>query len=313
MTILTKEPKNVRSCAKPLAFTVSARAAFRHLLRHFALNQGTRELVVPGYIGYSAFEGSGVYDPIVETRTPHSFCPVRPDLSMDLGWLEQRLKTGQVHSVLVIHYFGFVQHAMEAVVDLCHRHGARVIEDCAHTMDSPVGHFGDYTLYSIHKLFATDHGGILRVNTDELDLLDRIGDADRIRSTALAQYARTDRALTSETRIRNFQFLANHAASFSKLCAPMYPSLPAGTVPLNFPVLVHGGKREALYKALVARDCVPVSLYHTLIPALHEHADFSTARSISKSILNFPVHQDTTTQALERLVETLTAIQHEGL
>src|SRR5690606_6721723 len=87
------------------AFTNSARTAFEVFLRGHVWPSGS-SLLMPGYIGYTDREGSGVFDPVRNTGTPFTFYPLGERLQVDLDRMEALLATGRHPMLLVIHYFG---------------------------------------------------------------------------------------------------------------------------------------------------------------------------------------------------------------
>lgn len=85
----------------------------------------------------------------------------------------------------------------------------------------------------------------------------------------------------------------------------MHPFLDKGTVPLNFPIIVNNDKREKLYFKLIEDGIITTSLYYRIISEI-DRVEFPVSYSISNSILNLPVHQDTTKEDLRFIVKHLT-------
>src|SRR6476620_5938194 len=85
----------------------SARAAFLAFLRQVSV--GANECVLlPAYVGWSAREGSGVFDPIREAWCAFAFYRVDQRLRADVDDVARQLRERRVKVLVVIHYFGYV-------------------------------------------------------------------------------------------------------------------------------------------------------------------------------------------------------------
>ena len=293
-----------------LAFTRSARSAWRLILETTTFAPGT-SLLVPAYIGITDREGSGISDPIEQTRTPFTLYALNDSLSPNHDELEEMLATRNHPLLLVVHYFGVVQVDLERLYSACRRHDAIMIEDCAH-VPGPLrrsggpGTVGDAAIYSLHKSIAVPSGGILRVNCPTLALPDPLP-TDRCDPGCLEQLVRTDMVDVATRRRKNYRWLSDRLANVDGLTI-MYPDPILGElVPHDFPVRIHDGLREKLYFALMAEDLPTIALYYRLIDAITLQA-FPRSHALSKEILNLPVHQDTEIADLERLCERLVSI-----
>ena len=69
--------------------------------------------------------------------------------------------------------------------------------------------------------------------------------------------------------------------------------IAAGEVPQSFPIVLHYGDRDRIYREMNAAGFGVVSLYHTLVPAIDPQL-FPASAQLSRRILNLPVHQDAT-------------------
>ena len=61
---------------------------------------------------------------------------------------------------------------------------------------------------------------------------------------------------------------------------------------------------------MIEKGAVPVALYHTLIPEVMS-PEFSNTVAFSSMILNFPVHQDTLTEDVDRVCDTFFEILNQ--
>jgi dTDP-4-amino-4,6-dideoxygalactose transaminase len=312
MAFIEKENKDLRSYRSGRIFTASARAAMAFILQAHK-RMDPRGILLPAYIGLSKIEGSGVFDPIRVSTINYAFYPVDKRLRPDLDALEAQLRSGAFQLVFLIHYFGVPQVDVEQFVALCHRYGVKVIEDCAHTLlggleGRLLGSYGDYAIFSIHKSTATADGGFF---LDHAGLLDAasLPPSMCISPATLAEFADTNLEASARNRLRNYDAVQQWVASLPQL-TPMFDLIPAGAVPLNFPVIVSQCKREHLYFNLIGREILPTALYHTLIPEISAQ-EFPHSHFVCTNILNLPTHADISQTHLAAYEEALRGAIHE--
>jgi dTDP-4-amino-4,6-dideoxygalactose transaminase len=118
----------------------------------------------------------------------------------------------------------------------------------------------------------------------------------------MEQFLRTDMESISIKRRNNYHWLANRLAQAGGLTI-LYPDI-GDLVPHDFPIVVHDGHREKLYFELMKEELPTIALYYRLIDAITPD-DFPISHTLSKSILNLPIHQDTDKADLERLTDRL--------
>lgn len=304
--MITKEAKDPSRFMLPFYYTQSARSGFESFLQWFNETCGGKVLL-PAYIGETEKEGSGVMDPVRNAGVAYDFYSVNRQLQPDLDALHARLASGAYKAMLVIHYYGFVQCDMAKIKGWCQEHDVLLIEDCAHTLRSHIsgqalGTFGDCAFHSLHKLTAAQEGGLFLVHSD-LRFSVPAAVTSKLSVTALNQYLRTDLDKTAEVRRENYQYYLDHLPYLSGI-EWLYPELPVGVVPLNFPILIQGGKREPLYFALVDRGVTVVSLYYRLIHEIDEQT-FPVSYDISRSILNLPTHQDMRKEDMDVVIQAM--------
>lgn len=300
--MITKEPQIKSNFQLNKLFTKSARSAFLHILRKLR-NEG-KTLLLPGYIGMNQYEGSGVFDVVGISRIDYQFYPIDEKFAPQIDNLN--LSEDKDYCFLLIHYFGFPAHNFQEIIDLCKRRNIVLIEDCAHTLDGSyegrkLGSIGDYAFHSIHKVLATDDGGVLVDNTGE-GSFNFTPDDEGIKKETIARFAFAEQDKISDTRISNYQYylkLLKVDPSFEII----FPELRKGVVPLNFPVLIKNGKREKLYFDLENEGIVTCALYYKMIPQV-ENSDLTISHNLSESILNLPVHQDTSKEDIELICST---------
>jgi dTDP-4-amino-4,6-dideoxygalactose transaminase len=122
------------------------------------------------------------------------FYRIAGDLTIDLGDLEAGLRLAP-GPVLVIHYFGFADRALEDVVGLCRALDVPLLEDCAHALFSsrgpaPLGSFGAVAAYSFPKSLPLLEGGALRWNVGREARAPSLRRSDTARSVYARELAR---------------------------------------------------------------------------------------------------------------------------
>lgn len=304
--MITKEPHSKIGFQKNQLFTKSARNAFLHILRK--MRDENRTLLLPAYIGINNYEGSGVFDVVSISRISYEFYEINSKFSPDLYSLE--IDSNKKYCLLLIHYFGFVADNFEHIISLCANKDIVLIEDCAHTLSGrfngqKLGSFGQYAFHSIHKILPSDDGGILVDNSTQKHF-SFSADDEGIKKETIALYALAQHDEISQKRIENYHSylkLLETTESFDLL----HPELAEGIVPLNFPIMVKNGKREKLYFELEKKGILTCALYYRMIPQIAQ-TDYPISHSMSDSILNLPVHQDTETADIEYICETINSL-----
>ena len=289
---IEKEAKSANSLLGSRQWTSSARTAMIHILQ-LCKSVDTRGILLPSYIGLSQIEGSGVFDPIRTSGIAYEFYDLDRALKPNLASLTEQLKSGKFQLVFLIHYFGCPQVDVEAFCSLCSEYGVEVIEDCAHTItggtdDRPLGTFGNYAIFSIHKSTTSDAGGFFY---DHNNLLGgaKVSQNIQIDLNSLGILANTDLYGIALSRRRNYEKVASWVSSVSGVKL-FFDDIGHGDVPLNCPIIVERGLREALYFNLIQKGIKPTALYNTLIPEI-DPKKFPDAYFVAENILNLPTHQ----------------------
>jgi dTDP-4-amino-4,6-dideoxygalactose transaminase len=95
------------------------------------------------------------------------------DYCIDPGAIERAI-TPRTRAILPVHHGGSACR-MDAILEIAHRHGLRVIEDAAHGLGTeiagrPVGGFGDATVFSFYptKNVTSGRGGMITTDDDAL-------------------------------------------------------------------------------------------------------------------------------------------------
>jgi dTDP-4-amino-4,6-dideoxygalactose transaminase len=270
---------------------ISARSAFEHVLT----NSEIRTILLPGYIGYSTREGSGVFDPVRNSNKIPTFYRLNKNLTIDIPDLTTKLHNQTGSIVLIIHYFGFIDPNISEIRQIVKDNNCLLIEDYAHAYFSflkrPVLKF-DFAFFSLHKQFPSDFGGLLLSKKLDLQL------AETLISFPFWNY---NYFAISQKRRSNFMYLLNIFKNIKEV-ELLHSKLPRNIVPQTFPLLLKNKEiRDHLYFKLNENGFGAVSLYHELIDEIP--SNFNIERNVSDRILNLPVHQDTNPSQLKLLTK----------
>ncbi|MDO9556281.1 MAG: hypothetical protein Q7J82_01690 [Coriobacteriia bacterium] len=288
----------------------SAREGMLDLFQNMLSEGMIHTILLPAYIGWSAKEGSGIFDPLKGLAGVNlQYYKMTPDLSIDLDDLSDRmaaLDEGKF-AVLVVNYFGFIDARIHEVACAIREHSGWIVEDNAHgffTYEYADETFSDATFFSLHKMFPFEHGGSLVVHTEPLSALTYHGQYPGPTEYNPWQY---DVPGIARARCENYRKLESivSARGISEFFVPLKPEgLPEGIVPQTFPIRVVRGDRDAIYRLMNESGYGVVSLYHTLIEPLR-HPDYEASNGLSRCIMNLPVHQDVDSDRYGDMVKLL--------
>ena len=127
------------------------------------------EAILPGYtcvVVPNAFLYAGIK--IV-------YCDIELDtFGLNAACLEDRI-SANTRAILLPHHYGLVCRDYEKIIEIAHRHGLFVIEDCCHGTGAEykgrkIGNLGDMAFYSMEqsKVLTTIQGGIAVTNNELL-------------------------------------------------------------------------------------------------------------------------------------------------
>ncbi len=283
-------------------FDNSARACWKLVLKSLPNDS---KVLLPSYIGFTQREGSGIYDPIVETKLEHDFYSLNEDLSINAKSLENDLKKGDYQLILLVHYFGLKIENLQELVDLAHKYNVQVVEDCAHLYNynqyefSDAGTYGDYVFYSLHKNFPIKEGGLLVQNNHSLECIQKATENNPQLGRLIFDY---DVKSIITKKIENYVYLQNRLIDnpYIDLLKPF----AVGDIPHTFPIIVKSGLREKAYFAMIEKGFTLIALYYRMIEPIYEQKIENTI-GLSNSILNLPIHQDVTIVELDALISAL--------
>jgi dTDP-4-amino-4,6-dideoxygalactose transaminase len=303
---VTKRAEDRYNYRVPMFFYNSAREAFADLLANTAGPNGSHGVLLPGYIGWSAAEGSGVFDPVAEAHVPYGFYSVHRDLSVDLEGFEDELSSGRYGFAVVIHYFGRTQRDLLSVRELTNKYRVALVEDLAHAFFTHgrhplAGRVGDVSLFSIHKQLPTASGGMVAYNDSNL-IAGQMSSRPELATEILAYNWRG----IADARRRNYQRAVEALTGIIDRRGGLdllWPLVGEFDVPQSLPLVVREVDRDWLYHHMNTRGFGFVSLYHTLIGEVT--GMFPHLHDLSASITNVPIHQDVAEDQFEAMFEEL--------
>jgi dTDP-4-amino-4,6-dideoxygalactose transaminase len=301
--VITKGAEEPSHHRRVVQSTTSARDAICQFVSGLQLGRPPRVLV-PAYYGWSSTEGSGVMDPLRRAGATVKLVRVDRSLHVDVDDFGGALRSFEPDVVMPIHYFGWCDPEISALVTKARGAGALVLEDEAHSMvscirGSPSPALGDASALSLHKSLPVPSGGVL---------LDR-----RVHQTS-PRSPQTDSVMLdfdlpaiADSRRRNARLIMAEITEKCSTALPLRSSIPDRVVPLNVPILVPPNKRQEVYLEMNRMGFGVVSLYHTLGPGIDEetHPD---SHWLSARLVNLPCHQDVDEDEIPPMVAALTRV-----
>jgi dTDP-4-amino-4,6-dideoxygalactose transaminase len=298
--MISKIACNSNNFRRKMLMCPSAREAFSYYLKSLQFTN-SEFVLLPAYIGWSAHEGSGVFDPVEESGLQYLFYELDENLNINIKKLEKLFKENRIKLFVIIHYFGFTDPLYGPVVALAKKYGIRVIEDEAHAFFTDFvggvsGRLGDACIFSLHKMFPVDGGGVLCLNHNEINV--------SVDATAHKFPYDYDWHGISQRRLENMQLIRQLLQGREDIVIALKDTINSGNIPQTFPVLIRTVSRDKLYEMMNDRGFGVVSLYHTMIKQISKE-EFPGAYFVAKRIMNLPVHQDVESHNIEKMVNTL--------
>lgn len=273
----------------------SAREGMFDLLSNMVKAGMINTILLPGYIGWSPKEGSGIFDPINKlTGLSVHYYKVTSALEIDMVDLANRI-SGLIQgkfAVLIVNYFGFVNSNINDINHLIKSNGGWIVEDNAHgffTYQYRTVDYCDATFFSLHKMFPFQHGGSLIIKNSQLRQLSFSGDS--VQASDFIPWNYDIRSISNKRR-ENYKIIEEVIAREDSegYFAPLKKTL-GDNVPQTFPIYIYKGNRDKIYELMNEAGYGVVSLYHTLIEPLRT-PEYQISYDVSRHIMNLPVHQD---------------------
>jgi dTDP-4-amino-4,6-dideoxygalactose transaminase len=298
----------VQACSRrPVVGFRRARDAFQSFLAACEIGAGDTVLL-PAFVGWSARESSGVFDPVESIGAKPIFYRLNQNLLIDVEDVQYKIREHAPKIFVLIHYFGYPDPNASALAGFARNHGVIVVEDEAHAMLSDLiggvcGRAGDASIFSLHKMLPFCEGGALLLNSSVRSSVRTQLEKNAPHSMPLP-FWEYDLHSISAIRRQNGEQLIAALAPLAGRVNLLFPTLPMGVVPQTLPVVIQHKNRDELYFSMNDAGFGVVSLYHTLIDSIDAHA-FPESYALASRIMNLPVHQDIQPQQLTAMVDKL--------
>ena len=79
--MITKSAQIKKNCVRNFFYTKSARAAWSVIIEKYRVENATGTILLPSYIGWSANEGSGIFDSVHNSGLNYEFYSLTFELS----------------------------------------------------------------------------------------------------------------------------------------------------------------------------------------------------------------------------------------
>ena len=302
MTLITKKASKINANRRFMTSYAKARYAWKDVLKAYSNKHPNAKVILPAYIGWSANEGSGIFDPVSELNMSFEFYGLNKSLRIDVEDFKSVIGKNKNTIVLLVHYFGFPDDNYAILIDWLNENEVYYIEDSAHAMLTDLvggkcGRNGAYDIYSLHKILPYDEGGVLVDNKSRSLAIDH---EDYLKISDVFSY---DLRAIFDLRRRNYLFLLDQLSGLKGITF-LYPELDLGVCPQTCPIILHDVDRDTVYFEMNDQGFGLVSLYHTMIDPL-KISSYESAVYTSKHIINLPVHQDCNVDELSKMVDAL--------
>lgn len=266
-------------------------------------DRGYRDIYIPGYIGWSPREGSGIFDPLnrIDGLKRHYY-KMTSMLEIDVGAFKDDLEKESI--LLIVNYFGFRDKNVDMVIKVAREKECVIIEDNAHGFytffcNGTVG--TDITFFSLHKMFPFQEGGSLLILNNKVGIVPK----QNLRDFSKMNPFIYDINGIAEKRKQNFKVLSELIEGNETYFVPLRNLEDvAECVPQTFPIVLKRGNRNRIYELMNKQGFGVVSLYHTMIEELRTE-EHRQACWLAQHILNLPVHQDCDSFEYPQMIETL--------
>ena len=299
---IKKTATEIDNYKNKIIFYKSARNGFSAILKFLKNRYKDFTLLLPGYIGYSPREGSGIYDPIIENDVNHIFYPVDENINVEIEKYEDIVNsiTNKI-VVLIVHYFGYIDSNINKIVEIAKNKNAFIIEDCAHALytdyiDNSCGNFSDVSIYSLHKMLPYPEGGMVRINNSEQIMLEETNYNYNLLEYNLKEIAKK--------RKENARIIENELSTYKGIRILRKVNKYKNQTPQTYPIIIEKKDKNEMYHNLNEKGFGVISLYHTMIEPLRNRK-YEKVNLIAKKILNLPVHQDANKQDIVNMCKLI--------
>ena len=305
-------------------------ASGRACLKAVIVVEHPKTVLLPAYLCDS------VLMPFKEKNIKMVFYRVTNQLGIDETDLFAKIKKEKPDMIVIIHYFGWIQPAVEKILQRIRKlHQACIIvEDIVQSYLTTYQPSGDYWFNSYRKFLPVADGafvggkkmiqqpketassGVRKIAL----LLKKVPGMNKAARKLFKTYEHNkvnkgvqamsgfsrrivewvDETAVKKIRRRNYQYLATRLGQETDIRL-LFPNLPEGVCPLGLPVMVKN--REEVCATLINQKIYcPV---HWELPADISKKEFPVSHEISTHILTIPIDQRYTEKDMERIVQCL--------
>ena len=246
--------------------------------------------------------------------------------------------TDRTKAIIPVHLYGCPAD-LDSVLNIAHRHGLRVIEDCAQSHGASyknrrTGAWGDiaaFSFYSTKNLGAIGDGGMVVTNdpafADQARLLREYGWRERYLSQVPGLNSRLDELQAAILRVklryldeenRKRQALA-HAYDELLSSTVMVPEIPLHSSHVYHQYVIRHKQRDALREFLQSRGMgtlvhypVPIHLQQAYRNRLRCGSSMINTETIAKEVLSLPIYPEFEPDNVRQVAEAIVAFCHRA-
>lgn len=304
---------------------------------HMALEMAMQAMNLKGEVITTPFTFASTTHAIVRNGLTPVFCDIDPnDFTLDVSKVE-KLITNQTCAIVPVHVYGNMCN-VEAIEEIAHKYGLKVIYDAAHAFGvtykgSGAGSFGDASCFSFHatKVFNTIEGGAVCFRDEELGRrlynLKNFGIRDEETVESVGANAKMNE-FQAAMGLCNLRHVDEEIGKRKKIVEHYRERLhDVEGIRLNviqedvtsnyayFPIIVdekaYGTDRNGLFALLKANNIVARKYFYPLITSFDCYRDFfpvvdvAVAEGIAEKVMTLPLYADLSLEIVDRICDII--------
>ena len=244
------------------------------------------------------------------------FVDVDPEtMNLDPRLLERAI-TARTRAILPVHLFGR-PCALEAILDVAHRHGLKVVEDCAQSFGARLrsrstgtfGHLGAFSFFPSKNLGAYGDGGLMVTDDDELAETVRMlrvhGSRKKYHNETVGYNSRLDEIQAAILRVKlphveawnrgRRRVAENYGRLLGGHAGVRAPAVVEGHVFHQYTVQLREGARDRV-QARLEEEGISTMVYYPvpchrlkLYAQSHAHVSCPVAEALATCVLSLPI------------------------
>ncbi len=314
-------------CKVKYAIPVASGTDALHLaLRACEIRPGDEVITTP-------FTFIGTCEAISYTGAKPVFVDIEEDgFNIDVSQIESAI-TPRTRAIAAVHLFGQPAN-LDALMDICNRHGLKLIEDCAQSFgasyqDKMTGSWGDagcFSFYPSKNLGAYGDAGMVITNDDTIagtvNTLRNHGSSKAYTHSMIGYNSRLDEMQAAILRVKlryidDFNAARrNHAQQYTTRLSGSNITLPRldleGT-PVFHQYTVRSDSRDRIREALQAADIASAVFYpiplHQQPVYQNDYKDISlpVSENAARQVLSLPMYPELTQAQIDHVCDTILA------